>query len=139
MKYIFHAYGHPNIRGTHRATFEFTKDANVSLRGDCIIGINADFDAEEIRKFITNSAGKNVKITVEASCERKKISDTVHALLNRDFCDNVEFVVRKTDFASKRTFAIKADKAAFELKKDIMAYLREKNSKITVILEISGV
>ena len=31
------AYGHRNIRATHRSTFELTKDDYLTHRGDCII------------------------------------------------------------------------------------------------------
>jgi hypothetical protein len=35
------ARGHKKIRGTHRTTFEFTKEAHLTERGDCIIGVRA--------------------------------------------------------------------------------------------------
>ena len=40
----FSARGHENIRGVHKTTFEFTKEKELTLKGDCIIGVNADFD-----------------------------------------------------------------------------------------------
>ncbi|MEM3446565.1 MAG: DUF371 domain-containing protein, partial [Candidatus Korarchaeum sp.] len=30
------AYGHPNIRATHRTTMQVTKDEEISRRADCI-------------------------------------------------------------------------------------------------------
>ena len=36
------AQGHPNILGTHRMTFEITKEHELSRRGDCIIAVNDD-------------------------------------------------------------------------------------------------
>ena len=44
MIYKFNAYGHPNILGTHKTTFEFTKDNELTLNGDCIVGVKADFE-----------------------------------------------------------------------------------------------
>ncbi|MCK4425081.1 DUF371 domain-containing protein, partial [Candidatus Bathyarchaeota archaeon] len=31
------AYGHENIQATHRSTFEITKDARLSEKGDCVV------------------------------------------------------------------------------------------------------
>ena len=43
MLITFKAYGHENIRATHNRTIEFTKHKELSVRGDCIIGVNSDF------------------------------------------------------------------------------------------------
>ena len=58
MKYSFHAFGHKNLLGTHKNTLEFTKDKNLTLKGDCIVGVNADFDAGELKNFIKNCPNK---------------------------------------------------------------------------------
>ena len=44
MSYSFTAYGHKNILATHKTTIEFTKDKELSLKGNCIVGVRADFD-----------------------------------------------------------------------------------------------
>jgi len=41
-------------------------------------------------------------------------------------------VIRKSDFIDERTFAIKADKAAFELNKDLIKNISKSRQKITV-------
>ena len=134
MIYKFNAYGHPNILATHKTTLEFTKDSEVSLKGDCIIGVRADFRLDEIRDFIRNSKNKKVTITIETISNKQKIQERIAAEVNPDFNSDKEFVIRKTDFISERTFAIRANKAAFELNKEFISFLREKNNKIAVIL-----
>ena len=135
MIYKFHAYGHPNILGTHKTTLEFTKDKEVSLKGDCIIGVNADFDLEKIRNFTENSIDKKITITIKTISKLKKLQETVSAELNPSFNDETEFVIRKTDFVSERTFAINTNKAAFELNRGLINYLKEKKNKIAIIIE----
>jgi len=135
MIYKFHAFGHPNILGTHKTTLEFTKDEEVSLMGDCIVGVNAGFDLEKIKELIKKSGNKKIAITIEALSKNKKIKETVIAEINSDFNSNRELVIRKTDFVSNRTFAIKANKAAFVLRRDLIEYLKEKDNKITVIFK----
>src|SRR3989338_7591071 len=115
MIYEFHAYGHPNILGTHKTTLEFTKDEDLSLKGDCIIGVKADFELERLKDFIKKSKNRKITITIETA--DKKIKEMIDAELNPNFSDINELVVRKTEFVSGRTLATGADKAAFELKK----------------------
>ena len=133
MLYKFHAYGHPNIRATHKTTLEFTKDEDLTLNGDCIVGVNADFDLEKLKKFIKKSKSKAITITIEPP--GKKIRETIKAELNLKFNHNGELVIRKADFLSDRTLATKADKAAFELRKDLISFFKEKKNKISVIIE----
>jgi len=62
MEYSFNCYGHENITSKHKTTLEFTKDAKMGLKGDCIVGVRADFSLKEIKKFIKKL--DNTKITI---------------------------------------------------------------------------
>ena len=138
MQYKFNAYGHKNILATHKTTLEFTKDNELSLKGDCIVGVKADFELKEIKQFIKNSNNKKISITIKTISKikkYKKIQETIIAEINPNFDDDREFVIRKTDFVSERTFAIKANKAAFDLNKDLINYLMKKKNKTAVIIE----
>ena len=44
-------------------------------------------------------------------------------------------MIRKTDFISERTFAIKANKAAFELSRDLLNLLKKNKINLEVILK----
>ena len=48
----FFIYGHENISAKHKTTIEFTKDKEVSRKGDCILGVNADFSFSEIKRLL---------------------------------------------------------------------------------------
>ena len=136
MYYKFYAYGHPNVLATHKTTLEFTKDKELTLKGDCIVGINANFDLNQIKKFIQISKNKKISIEIRAINQKNnKIKEKIFAELNPSFNSNKEFVIRKTDFVSERTFAIKANKAAFNLNRDLIAFLKEKKSKISIIIK----
>ena len=135
MQYKFNAYGHPNILGMHKTTLEFTKDNELSLNGDCIVGVNADFELKEIKNFIENSNNKKISITIKTISKNKKINDIILAELNLNFSGNKELVIRKTDFVSERTFATKANKVCFDLNKDLIKFLKEKKNKVSIIIE----
>ena len=58
----FRIYGHKNMLAIHKNTLEFTKDKELTKRGDCIVGVNSDF---KITKEILNA--KKIKITNDYS------------------------------------------------------------------------
>lgn len=124
---IFTAYGHPNITAKHNTTIEFTKDKEVSLDGDCIVGVNADFSLSELEKI----KNKKIKIIIKAD----ELEEEINAEINPDFNDDREMVIRKTDFVSKRTFAINADKAAVDLRRELVELLKDKKNKIKIIIQ----
>ena len=136
MIYKFSAYGHPNILATHKTTLEFTKDEELSLKGDCIVGIKADFDLKELVDLIRNSNKNNdKKVTIKIMSKNKKIQEKMYAELNPSFNHNKELVIRKSDFVSDRTLAISSNKAAFDLNRDLIDFLRDKKNKVSVIIE----
>ncbi|MBW2979832.1 DUF371 domain-containing protein [Candidatus Woesearchaeota archaeon] len=128
MPYSFSAYGHPNITAKHKTTLEFTKDKEVTKRGDCIIGTRADFDLESIKKFIRNK--EKIKIIVKVGA----LSEEISAEINKDFNDNKEIVIRRSDFACGRTLGIKADKACIDLNKELIEIMKNPNQKLQVFL-----
>ena len=58
----FSCYGHKNILATHKNTLEFTKDEQLSLKGDCIVGVKADYELRELKKFLKNKS--NILCTI---------------------------------------------------------------------------
>lgn len=135
MQYKFHAYSHPNILATHKTTLEFTKDKEVSLKGDCIVGVNANFDLSKIKEFIKNAKNNKISITIETISKITKIKETILAEINPYFNSDKELVIRKTDFISERTFAIGADKAAFELERGLVGFLKVEGNRVSVMVE----
>ena len=133
MLYKFHASGHPNILGTHKTTLEFTKDKDLTSNGNCIVGVKADFDLGELKVFIKKTGNENIIMTIKTA--DGKIKEMIHGKLNPGFDNSNEVVIRKTDFLSERTLMINANKAAFELNRDLIADLKKKEAKITIIIE----
>lgn len=131
--YEFHAYGHENIRGTHASTLEFTKDAELSLNGDCIVGVSADFDSAKLREFIKEKKKKgdfSLTITMVVG----KTEEVVEGKLNALFNDKHEIVLRRTDFSSGRTLMLRADKGAAQLSKDLLKAMRTPRREMNITL-----
>ena len=128
MEYKFTAYGHKNVMGKHKKTFEFTKDKELTLEGDCILGVKSDFDLCKLRNIVKK--GKKIKMFITVD----DISDSVIFEPNLDFGDAHEIVVRKSEFNSKRTLGIKADKACSDLKKELIEKLSNPEQRIDVLI-----
>ncbi|MFH2028408.1 MAG: DUF371 domain-containing protein [Nanoarchaeota archaeon] len=122
----FTAYGHANITSRHRNTLEFTKDASLTLNGDCIVGVRADFLLKDINFFLRKLKNKKIKMRIRVM----DIIEEIHFEANPDFDDDTEIVIRKSDFKSKRTLGINADKAANDL--NLKDMLQKDGQKISV-------
>lgn len=130
MKFVeFNATGHENVRAMHKTTFEFTKSSVLSLDGDCIVGVNADFDAEKLKEIIFTH--DKIKITISAGFS----SEIIEAIANKRFNDCEEIVVRMGEFDSSRTLGIRASKAAIHFSRDFIEKLKNPNQKIKVRIE----
>ena len=122
--YSFTASGHENLLATHRTTLEFTKDGHLTKRGDCILGINAAFSLEEIKK----QHFKKIKIIITTG----SATDELTAEYNPTFNHPTEMVIRMSRFIDSRTFAINAEKAAKHIKRELVDALKDPK-KICII------
>ena len=52
-------YGHSNVQSYHARTIEITKEKYLSLRGDCIIGVNANKSCKDLSFHIKKKIQKN--------------------------------------------------------------------------------
>jgi hypothetical protein len=131
------AQGHPNVLGTHRMTFEITKDHTLSKRGDCIVGVNAnkgpnDFSSEF--KKACRREGARMVVRLEAS----GLVETIHGSGSRNlsFAHLNEMVGRKSSYTSDRTIMIRADKAASDLNRQLIQALKSPETRLTVQIHV---
>ena len=57
----FFIFGHPNISADHKTTLEFTKDKELTKKGNCIVGVNSDFSFSEIKNLLK---AKKIEIVI---------------------------------------------------------------------------
>jgi hypothetical protein len=115
---VFSFYGHVNLLATHRNTIELTKYTDLTKRGDCIIGVKADFDASEISLFANNFSKAKMIIQVD------NILEEVIFTLNKDFKNIHELVIRRSNYNSDRTLGMTADKAAYDINRKMVEKLK---------------
>jgi hypothetical protein len=132
---IITAYGHENIQATHKTTLEITKDKHLTKNGDCIIAVAANKSLADLSpKFKEKLRRKNailtIRIEAEGVVEEIKASGSSHLILTHP----TEIVVRKSDYISNRTLAIRADKTSYDLSKRLVDKLKNPNQKVKITL-----
>jgi HAD superfamily hydrolase (TIGR01662 family) len=127
--YSFTAYGHKNILAAHRNTLEFTKDKELSLNGDCIVGICADFSLNELSRIARKH--RMLRMRIEAG----KVRDSVDFIANPDFSSDHELVLRLSEFSSERTLGFRAAKSAVMLNRQLIEKLKNPKQKIKITIE----
>jgi hypothetical protein len=129
------AHGHPNITSEHTTTFEITKAVEMEKKADCIIAVHADKACVNLSEDLKNALkhSKNVKITIEADGATDSMIACGSPALKLTHTEDI--VVRKSDFIDGRTLAILADKAANELKRELVEKLRDENTEVKITIE----
>ncbi|MBP5785089.1 MAG: DUF371 domain-containing protein [Methanobrevibacter sp.] len=129
MNFKIMAKGHENVLSLHKSTFEITKDKDLTLSGDCIIGLDIDKSMEDFPKeFKEKLANDDTKVIVEL--KTPNASDTIEGFGHHDLSLShpTDIVCRKSTFVCSRTLMIKSDKAAIDLNRDLIADLANGES-----------
>jgi len=127
--FTFHARGHKNIIAAHLTTIELTKDEHLSVRGDCIVGVSADFDPVRLQAFLAGAKG----LVFTLRCAGR--SETIKATGNPSFKADKELVIRRGPFASDRTIATGADRACFDLDRHFVEMIKNPDAVIEVTIK----
>ena len=129
MNFKIKAKGHENVLSLHKSTFEITKDKDLSLAGDCIIGLDIDKSMEDFPKgFKEKLANDDTKVIVEL--KTPNASDTIEGYGHHDLTLShpTDIVCRKSTFVCSRTLMIKSNKAAIDLNRDLIKDLANGES-----------
>ncbi|MEM5883009.1 MAG: DUF371 domain-containing protein, partial [Candidatus Aenigmatarchaeota archaeon] len=130
------AYGHPNISATHKTTFEITKSGEIRKDADCVIGVKANKACKDLSKEIKEALkeGKKVEIKISAAGIEDVIIAYGSPALKLSHVEDI--VIRKSDFIDNRTLAILANKAACDLKRELVEKLKNPETEIKITIEV---
>ncbi|MCS7121579.1 MAG: DUF371 domain-containing protein [Archaeoglobaceae archaeon] len=130
----FFARGHENIRAEHRTTLEFTRDENLTSRGDCIVGVSASCSAFELPEWLKKHLLSEKPILVKIKLEDYGLEDNFRAFGSKkmSFLSKKDVVFRKSSFVCGRTVGINSTKAAKDLRRDIIELLKDRKTEITI-------
>ncbi len=123
-------FGHPNVLSLHARTVEITKEAHLTPRGDCIIGVRAekacaDID-EKIKKKLAMS-DSHVRMEIIVGNDSYVISGAGDERLTLQ--NKHDIVIRKTNFVCPRTLSVRCDKASSDIPRSMVDMLKDPTTK----------
>jgi hypothetical protein len=123
-------FGHPNVLSLHARTVEITKDARLTPRGDCIIGVRAEKACADIDEKIKRKLTKNdshVKIEIIVGNDSYAISGAGDERLTLQ--NKHDIVIRKTNFVCPRTLSVRCDRASSDIPRTMINALKNPETK----------
>jgi hypothetical protein len=136
MEYVFKAHGHSNVTSLHKTTFEVTTDPEIGKTADCVIGVSSDAVLDNMPLEMKKSL-KNENTIVRIVLETKNAKDEIYGCGDPDLSLShpSDMVCRKSTYTCSRTLMIKADKAACDLKEELVDDLKDgKALKCKIII-----
>ncbi len=130
------ASGHPNISARHKTTLEITGDKYLTPAGDCIIAIKADRCLPDLAPGFLDmlrSEGSRIEVLIECNGVRDRVTARGGRALTLNHGEDM--VVRKSSYVCGRTLAVKANKAAADLKRELVDELK-KGDRVMVELRV---
>lgn len=129
--------GHQNVTSKHKSTFEVTKDENLSIKGDCIIGVSADKSCDDLSDEFKKALAADGSI-LETTLKCGGFTCTIHSKgsSKMTLSHKKDLVWRKSAFVCSRTVGIYSDKSAKDIPEELISAL-SKGEEMTVILKVT--
>jgi hypothetical protein len=122
--------GHKNVLSLHSRTIEITKDANLTKKGDCILGVSANKACNDLNSSIKNrlkTTGTLVKISIVVEPFEFQLSGYGSNTL--EISHGHDIVLRKSKYVDSRTLAVSCDKSAFDIPRNLVTLLTNAETK----------
>jgi len=129
--------GHKNILSLHEKTLEITKEPDLTINGDCIVGINADLACRDLpENFKKNVMSDDAKITFTIKAGKHSFSIHGNGSKKLTLKHPNDIVLRKSAFVCTRTLAIKCDKASSDMPREMIHVLQNPKIIGKMIIEV---
>lgn len=117
------------VSGRHPTTIEITTEEHLTERGDCIIGVRAAKGCAQLSEGVkagirTGSSLVLLRFVVGPESFLVTAAGDPRLTLSHPH----EIVVRKSEFVSDRTIAVRADAAANDFPRRMIAKLRDPDA-----------
>lgn len=131
-------YGHENVRALHPRTIEITTEPDLTLQGDCIVGVSAECGCKDIPKRLKEKM-KDERSKVTLSIQ---VNDEIFQVVGNGDRDLIlehphDIVIRKSKFVCPRTLAINCDKASNDIPRKMVKMLQDPQTKGVFVIEVT--
>ncbi len=118
--------GHPMVRSAHPTTIEITTEENLTANGDCIVGVAASKGCAQLGAELKNGLRtKDSCVTIRLVVGSSSFQVNARGDPRLELSHQHDMVIRKSDFISDRTLAIRADSAAKDIPREMVSLLRD--------------
>jgi len=129
--------GHKNILSLHEKTIEITKDNELTVNGDCIVGINSSLACIDLpEKFKKKIRDPNTEIIFTIMTDEHSFSIHGKGSEKLTLKHPNDIVLRKSAFTCSRTIAIKCDKASDDIPRKMVKKLQNPKTTGKLVIEI---
>lgn len=136
IKEEIRAWGYPDITATNDMMIKIIKEERPLNDKDCIIGVKANKSCKDLDESFKDflKFGKRIKITISVNGVQDNIKAFGSPAL--ELTNEKNIIITKSDFIDGKTLAILADKAACDLKKELIKKLKNQKNRLDIKLEI---
>ena len=121
--------GHANVTGTHDKTLELTRDADISRRATCVLGVSSTHDDLALLRL-------RGRVNVALECEG--VRDEFKATISPFFLGDSSLVFRRAGGLRGRTVAYDASKTAATVDRDLVGRLGSADRELHVTIRADG-
>jgi hypothetical protein len=133
MKLVIKARGNKLIKATHKSTLEITKDNFLTERGDCIIGINANYSVKDLPEDLKDHLLNEGKIKIVIKVDDLMDDIIAYGSKNLLLTNDRSIVIRKSNYIDDRTLAINSNKSAIDIDRKLIEELRKEKDMEFII------
>ncbi len=125
----FRCHGHPHISGSHTKTVELTRDADVTGRATCVLGVRSEHDDRQLARL-----RGDVVVTLDCAGVR----DTFTATMSAFFLGDDALVFRRGPGLRGRTLAYDATKSAADVDRELVHAVGDPTAELHVTIRELG-
>ncbi len=130
--------GHPMVRSTHPTTIEVTTEEYLTESGDCIIGVGASKGCAQLdAKVKEGLRRRDSRVKVMVVVGSLSFGLTARGDPRLELSHPHDIVVRKSDFVSDRTLAVKADASSRSIPREIIRRLKDPTTVGRLEIEVT--
>ena len=137
MRFEISFHGHKNVRSLHPKSIEITTDSDLTVNGDCIVGVGAScgcLGIPEKMKTLLQDPQSEVICTILVDGFSYKITGRGSEKLSLK--NPHDIVIRKSNFTCPRTLSIGCDTASDSIPRQMIKALQNPETKGIFRIEV---
>jgi len=131
-EYVVYAWGHENIRANHKTTWQITREEDITVKGDCIIGVRATASTNSLPLELKEFLMKGQKLVYSICVDDEIVKAESYGDPDLTLDDPIDIVMRKSKFISSRTIAIQSSLTAMKIPRSWLKKLQNPETQIRI-------